>query len=214
MVCLDACHSGTGTRGLGTKRGGYNPLVDNNFQVKKNKVERDFISNNILDNLSSFVVFSGSQADVCNYEINLPISIRSNLPDPKSNAGSLTYAFISALNSIKSNSENVTYNKLYEDIKINMSELEKVQVPTIEGNGINRTLFGGKYIYQNKYFTIDSITTQNNIILKSGIVKGLFNGTKVYICKSGTIEPDSSNILGKATVIKQESTFECMGFYL
>lgn len=203
LISLDACHSGTGTRGDGTKRGGYPALTDPGFKYKPIKTEEVILTQDNDIDLSSFIVISGSQADVCNYEINLPISVRSILPDKNANAGSLTYAMCEALNTLKEDAGKFTYNKLYEDIKLNMSELEKVQVPCIEGNGKDRTLFGGKFVAQKKYFTIDSIQG-NRIVLKAGVANGLYNGTQLYICKSGTTQPDLTNIIGLATVNKED----------
>lgn len=76
IVALDACHSGTGTRGGGTARGSSEPMaspdyvqknVQHKLQKEDNKInEKTGIANN---GLASMIAFFGSAQNQVNYEM-------------------------------------------------------------------------------------------------------------------------------------------------
>ena len=77
IVFIDACHSGTGTRGISKVRGGQLPLVSENFDstinavvdIKSKGVFRE--KNALLDDekdLATYLVFSAARSDELDYE--------------------------------------------------------------------------------------------------------------------------------------------------
>jgi hypothetical protein len=97
------------------------------------------------NSLASYVLVSGSLAEERNTE--------SVYPDGKE-GGSLSIALTKVLEKLK---PATTYRSLYADIVVDLNEMVPDQHPVIEGNGLDRELFGGKYISQKPYFEIESI---------------------------------------------------------
>ena len=107
ILSLDACHSGTASRG-GIARGGIPAIMDPSFAktVKKGKVdllgEKEFEFT--TSNMANLVVFSASQAHEWNFEYN--------------GNGSLTLALSRAFENLKPNE---TYRSLFAKIASDMA---------------------------------------------------------------------------------------------
>ena len=124
IVALDACHSGTGTRGGGTARGSSEPMaspdyvqknVQHKLQKEDNKIyEKTGIANN---GLASMIAFFGSAQNQVNYEMTNDQGIPY---------GSLSYAI--SKNLVLSKKEE-SYRGLFDKIKIEMSSIAPLQQP-------------------------------------------------------------------------------------
>ncbi len=174
LVLVDACHSGTATRGPEIPRGGVGPYVSKNF--KKKVVEHQdigmFEKNNPMSRGSSdmapMVVISGSRADETNKEFN--------------GAGSLSVAFSRSFNNLNSN---YSYRTLFSKIAKEMSVIAPKQTPAIEGD-IDRLLFGGEVVSQELYYGVLSLD-EDAIVINGGVFTGLNEETTIKIYPSGTI---------------------------
>ena len=86
IVLIDACHSGTGTRGFAKVRGGEPALIGNDFNSKPSTTKDNGVfkeKSGGEDQLATYIVFSAARAEELNYE---------SLGDDQEWMGSLTYA--------------------------------------------------------------------------------------------------------------------------
>lgn len=197
LVLLDACHSGTGTRGPGTAvvRGANKPMVSDKFDPK-NQVKDDagvFKEDSrvrLNADASSYVVLSGARAQEKNWE---------TYDDNKKPTGSLCYAFTKALSTLDSNS---SYRGLFAAIENIMREKSPKQRPVLEGDGLDRVLFGGRYLTQKVYFSVANVNIPGDtVVINAGMVSGITTGSVVGFYASGTLDPAGKQPLQKGKVI-------------
>jgi hypothetical protein len=200
LLFVDACHSGTPTRGPKNlegqqkKRGGRAAFAPAGYTptTKPGKEEgmlenRPFANTNPED-LAPMVVLSAAQANEINYEY--------------ANYGSLSLAISRSLDNL---SPNFTYRALFSRILKEMSIIAPKQNPAIEGK-IDRELFGGKSVVQDKYFTIYSLRG-DYINLNGGQLTGIHDGSKVGVYKAGTVNFNKAEQLASGTVTGAEGTW-------
>lgn len=195
LVLLDACHSGTGTRGTGVARGSKPPMVSDKFDTKSAPIKDDagvFKENTKIKlkaDAATYVVLSGAQAQELNYE---------TIDDNRKAVGSLSYAFSKALSTMEGTT---SYRGLFASIENIMREKSPKQKPVMEGDGTDRELFGGKYVKQKAYFTV--IPAQSNkdaIEINGGSVSGVTEGSIVSFYAAGTVDPTGKEPLQKGKV--------------
>lgn len=195
VVFMDACHSGSGTRGSMKTRGGEKPLVSKNYipKIQSNNgnvfQESDFSG----PELATYVVFSAARAEELAFEV---------LGDNRESMGSLTYAVAKVMEQVEAGS---SYRSFFAKLQAVMNAKVPGQHPVMEGNGIDRVLFGGNYIYQKNYVPVSKIKSENTLELEAGLFAGLDKGAKVVLCASGTAEPSANNILDSGVVIWSNS---------
>lgn|GEM_PF-6168663 len=202
LVMIDACHSGSMSRGLDTViiRGGYPPItIPGQDSIVRTRGSNDAIrsaegsksvgmfsnlNHNKRDDLANYVIISACE----NSEISSEFYYNHNYFGP------LTWAFLTAL--LNNSSENYTYNKLFHDIQyemISMFENYKTkQNPTIESaetGGTDKVIFGGKSIKQQNFYTISRFIKPDQIIIDGGNISGIFDSTTVTVYPSGTADP-------------------------
>lgn len=200
LVSIDACHSGSGTRGPGVAlpRGAKDKMVSADFEKKKlaggkdpNGVFKESTRTrlNVAD-AATYVVLSGAQAQELNFEC---------LDDQNKAVGSLSYAFSKALSNLEGK---ITYRALFAQIEGVMREKAPKQKPVLEGDGIDRELFGGKYLRQQPYITINATqSTSKNIVLNGGTVAGARVGSTVSFYPAGTSNVATAEPIAKGTVV-------------
>lgn len=195
VVFMDNCHSGTGTRGAAKTRGGkpalkpdgYNPAA----QKQTNEVfgESSTARGNEAD-LATYVVISAAQASELNYETT---------DDNNVGMGSLTYAISKVFENVKAGT---TYRTLFAKIQAIMNEKVPGQHPVLEGNGLERELFGGNFVDQKPYIEVDKIISPLELTVKAGGFAGLSVGAKVNVYPAGTTDPSKVQPLAKGVVTK------------
>ncbi|MBC7873754.1 MAG: caspase family protein, partial [Ferruginibacter sp.] len=176
LVLLDACHSGTGTRGPGTAvvRGANKPMVSNKFDLKKEGTKdeagvfKESTKVKLNADAATYVVLSGAQAQELNWE---------TIDENRKPVGSLSYAFSKAMSTLEGPT---SYRTLFASIENIMREKSPKQKPVLEGDGTDRELFGGNYVKQKAYFTIIAAQSNNAAIeINAGTVSGLTQGSVV-----------------------------------
>lgn len=197
LVLLDACHSGTGTRGPGSAkvRGSKAPMVSKDFNTKKERekdeagVFKESKRAKLSADAATYIVLSGAQAQELNWE---------TIDENKKATGSLSYAFSKALATLEGTT---SYRSLFASIENIMREKSPKQKPVMEGDGTDRELFGGNYVKQKPYFTITpGQSNKDAIIINAGMVSGITMGSVVSFYLAGTIDPGGKNSLAKGTV--------------
>src|SRR5438552_14914091 len=85
-----------------------------------------------------------------------------------------------------------------------MNETTTQQHPVLEGNGLDRRIFGGNFIKQQAYVEIDKINGIN-ISLKAGKMRGLDSGAQVAVYPKGTSDTAKATKLATGTIVKANS---------
>ncbi|HWR32366.1 MAG TPA: caspase family protein [Chitinophagaceae bacterium] len=204
LVTIDACHSGSGTRGAKTKvRGGKPPMVSNSFDERKLGIKdtagvfSDKIKAKLSSDAASFVLISAALAQELNCEC---------FDDQRKAVGSLSYAFGKILGSLKGA---VTYRTLFSrmDDLLQQKVSEKPmpnckQNPVLEGDGIDRELFGGQYQQQEPFFTINKAKSNSAVIeINGGTVAGITIGSFISFYPDNVLDPTGKIALQKGKVI-------------
>ncbi|MFI5221827.1 MAG: caspase family protein [Bacteroidia bacterium] len=194
FVVVDACFSGTITRGIGKVRGGKPAIVPPGFNFsftsekgsgilsKEPKTRGQSVS------LAPMVVFSASSFNETNSETT---------DDAGVGIGSLSYAMAKSLSKC---GKDFTYRSLFAHVLSIMNEKVPQQTPMIEGDE-DYALFGGSYVRQQPYFTIKEIN-EGKIILNAGELMGVFEQTKVALYPAGTINTENAAPLAKGEIIR------------
>lgn len=180
LVMLDACHSGTGTRGIAVCRGGKPAMVPAGFTNNSRGHAGD--GDNFADNFSRVVsgkatysVISAAKAEQLNFECS----------DDKGNSvGSLSYAFAKALSN---STPNTSYKGLYDNIVSVMNVKASRQEPVMEGDGAQRSLLGGTVQKVPSHLNIVGSPGPGKIELNSGTIAGTNVGSKFDVYKVDAI---------------------------
>lgn len=197
LVLLDACHSGTGTRGPANivVRGSKAPMVSTKFSEKttglkdKAGVFKENSKVKLNPDAATYIILSGAQAQELNWE---------TYDENRKPTGSLSYAFSKAMATIEGKT---SYRTLFASIENIMREKSPKQKPVIEGDGADRELFGGNYVKQKPYFTINlEQSNKDQVIINAGSVSGISNGSEISFYPAGTIDPTGKAPLQKGTV--------------
>ncbi|MBL7778245.1 MAG: caspase family protein [Chitinophagales bacterium] len=200
LVLLDACHSGTGTRGpredILAPRGGLDPMVSERFStpaaadltdVFKDDESKSKVKLNA--DASAYVVISGAQAKEFNYEC---------YDDDRNPVGSLSYAFSKASLQLK---DKTTYRGLFAEVENIMRDKAPRQKPVLEGDGIDRELFGGKFVKQELCHQVQFWFTSNELTINAGLVAGITKDTKVKL----KANPTDKEYIASGIVTKVEN---------
>lgn len=171
LLLLDACHSGTATRGKKSKgvRGTDLKIVFDNVQSTSNAEETySWYTDTDEDVLAPMVVYSGSGANELNYEARDAQGKR---------VGSLSYAFSRALAEV---SKQTTYQGLFDLVRQEMYKQASRQTPRIEGHTF-RQLLGGKAVPRPEYFTVSALLGAQRLRISAGELAGLLEGSRLAL---------------------------------
>ena len=177
LVIIDACHSGTITRGVGRKRGTTEIYASPTFKVKKQGPQtfKDDAYNiiNKTKDVAPMACFFASSPEECNQEAVLPDG---------TGVGSLSLAFSRALANADKSS---TYRGLFDNIKIEMSALVSRQTPLAEGD-LDYKLFGGQAVGKPSYYQVKKDDVSKRLTIPTGKIYGVFNNTTFKLYKADT----------------------------
>lgn len=177
MVSVDACHSGTSTRGTAPFRGAVRGArTDANFQKIKSNYELNSDFGLVTDNPSfaPMACFFASSQDQLNKEYHTA----------DNQSGSLSFALSKAL---METPENVSYRALFDQVRITLSKIVPGQMPHLEGDDAQE-IFGGKLIKIEPYWRVVNIESDNLLTINAGSLMYLKRGTKL-----GFYPPDTQN---------------------
>lgn len=194
IVFVDACHSGTATRGEAVVRSAGPPLVPEGFKYSEEGDESTVFekhgSKTRGGNQADLIVISAARAEERNYEYN--------------GKGSLSYAISNSLAALNGP---ITYRGLFSKITGIMSTVASKQHPVIEGDGLDKQIFGGKSVIQKKFFKIEDILTDRNlIVIEGGTFANIYEGSKIEIFPAGTSDPKNAEPICKGE-IKESNYF-------
>lgn len=185
IVVLDACHSGTATRGIGRSRGTDVVFAPSGFVPLSNPSEissQSFMESSDTDDLAPMVVISGSGASERNFEYN--------------GYGSLSFALSYVLPQMDKHS---TYRELFERIRNKMNIIVPRQNPQLEGSA-DRMLFAGKAVEQKPYILPRDWINSTEAFIDAGRLNGISAGSLVELHPIGTAMPDEIDPLASGIV--------------
>jgi len=192
ILFVDACHSGTATRGPGKKRGGKAPFAPADFTPSQKSEDIGVFENNPTSrntgNMAPLVVFSASRSDEINYEYD--------------GYGSLSVAISRSMANLQSG---MSYRAFFAKILKEMSVIAPKQNPAIEGD-VDREMFGGKVVAQEAYYTIFRIKNER-LNLNGGQLNGLFIDTEIEVYPAGTSSRKGKTPLATGTISSAEGTW-------
>jgi hypothetical protein len=208
-VFLDACYSGTGTRGNDDlpARGGEDPLgppahrggtapgtrgAAEDADGTGIDLARGAGSRGGEPSLASFAVFSAASQRQMAYE--------TWDVDGRTKVGSLSYAIARTLPEL---APGTTYRALFAAITRSLSG-KVVQTPQMEGDA-DTQVFSNRLTQQLPYVMVDSIAA-DALFLAGGSLLGLNSGTTLLVHREGTARPDQASALATIRVSEASPT--------
>ncbi|MEI8075007.1 MAG: caspase family protein [Bacteroidota bacterium] len=183
LVLLDACYSGTATRGneFAICRGDAHAFQSPGYEPKESLTKNTAHSGTgflkLNNSESNMIVISASSPNQMNYE-----SKDLN----QMGVGSLSYAFAKAVSNLQDGSN---YAGLFQKIKSQIQANIPTQVPMIEGE-LSQEVFSGKFAKKEENFIIDKWSSNDSTFyINGGILDNIVNGNnfKVYINDTGLV---------------------------
>lgn len=192
MVVIDACHSGTATRGIGKARGTKEPNVPDDWEAPNSQTrgevkEIGFGLIAVEANKAGMVCFSGSGQDELNYEYQ-----ENNV-----GYGSLSYVISKAL--IESDNH-TSYRALFEKIKNKMAVIAPKQTPQIEGI-VDQEILGGKLLGSVDYLSVKNWKDDTHIAINAGHLQSLNTGSIVAFYPADTRDISNAKAIAKGKVV-------------
>ncbi len=201
LATIDACYSGSITRGTAKSRGGPR-LVSKTFDETKYKSdkgsgmhEEGTKSPGAKTDEAPFVLISASSFDEPDNEAT---------DDSGNGVGPLSLGISKVLSNADTS---LTYRRMFEELKTTMATLVPKQTPQIEGD-VDFKILGGKAVKQKPYFGIEKIFDDTTVILKAGILYDVYDRSRIEFHPSGTTDPKTSTALAKGRV-KSSSELSC-----
>lgn len=203
LVIVDACHSGTMTRGGGRTRGTSQIYASPTFKTTQGKVrtltDNAYNITNDAKDLAPMASFFASSPQEQNQEAVLPDG---------TGTGSLSLAFSRALANAD---KNTSYRGLFDNIKVEMSSLVSQQTPLAEGD-LDYALFGGNALSKPAYYIIQK-DEKNILSIPVGKIYGIFGNTTVKVYKADTrdtaaTKPLATGIITAAGEYSSEIKFD------
>jgi hypothetical protein len=206
VFILDACHSGTATRGNKEKavfRGtdkkfdiaNYKlPILSNDNDRFDEQMKYSEISNN---KLSPYIFISASGQQ----ELNLEIKDQNNV-----GYGSLTYAIGVLMNT---NCDALSYTAFFDLLRNEMCANfagRHQQTPQMEGQ-TDRLFFAGKAVAIPSHCRVMSVVNSTKLMVNIGELNGLTKGSEISFYPINTFTPKNTKLLAKGS-IKDVGTME------
>jgi metacaspase-1 len=191
FVTIDACHSGTSTRGIGPSRGAVRLDLDTYQNADTEETWEPLSEQKDLSNMVAFFASGQSQ-------------LNSEYQEGDLSCGSLSFALSKA---ISSSTSTTSYQALFEKVRNTMIGIVPAQTPSAEGT-LNTTIFGGTLLPAAQFLRVKDVLENNIIVISGGLLASINTGSIIGFFEPDTREFSIENALftGKVTA---SSTTEC-----
>ncbi|MFN5911528.1 MAG: caspase domain-containing protein, partial [Bacteroidota bacterium] len=204
VLVMDACHTGTSTRGKEDPvvRGAQVVCAPEGWERRTDGQDEASFATDFEaaeeESMARIVAFFGCKANQVNNEY---------LPDGStSRYGSLTYFLMKGMKKL---GENATYASLFAEIRKEMLEnFSGKQIPEIEGDGLNMALFSNTFIPTKPFHLVDKVWT-DNVELSAGFLAGIGKGDEIGLFASDVNDPKKGNTITTGKV-EELSAFRSM----
>ncbi|MBK8562630.1 MAG: caspase family protein [Saprospiraceae bacterium] len=174
LTLIDACHSGTATRGLGKARGTDERMAS--LEYLNQKFDRfgdeNSLEANVPGDLAPMVALFSASPNQLSYEY---------VDEAGMSYGILSYTFSKAFGNIK---EGTSYRSLFDQLRMEVTNLSPRQTPQAEG-GLSEAVLGGHITGTPRYFLPSEWIDGQTLRLSAGTFAGLHEGTVVVLYPSG-----------------------------
>lgn len=200
MVVVDACHSGTGTRGMEVARGTTVAMAPDDYAQKMTQRKPDDYSapqfgEGASSTLAPMAAFFGSAHNQLNYETR---------DESGKRMGSLSYALSKKLTQAPINT---SYRGLFEEIKLEMSAIAPNQQPQAEGM-LDQEIMGGRLLEKPSFYSLTNWNDPTSVVINGGWMVGINEGSVVGFYPAETRNPASAQLIAKGTVTAAQP-FSC-----
>ncbi len=189
FVTIDACHSGTSTRGIGPSRGAVRLDLSTYDNASANENWEPISERKDLSNMVAFFASSQSQ-------------LNSEYNEGELSCGSLSFALSKA---ISSSSENTSYQALFEKVRNTMIGIVPAQTPSAEGN-LNTTIFGGSILPSAQFLRVKNVLENNVIVISGGLIASIQVGSIIGFFPPDTRDFSKANATFTGTVVASTTT--------
>lgn len=198
VVVLDACHSGTGTRGFAQARGTTEIMASPDYLKKIQKVQLNKKESNKLQSesrgvlesqLAPMVSFFGASQNQLNYETTTEEGMQ---------VGSLSYAISKCLSNAPAG---ISYRGLFDKIRTHMSVTAPLQQPQVEGE-LDMDVFNGKLLGKASYFRVVNAFSEKDCQINGGTLQSLHKGAVIGFYQPDTRDFENALPLARGTVQK------------
>lgn len=201
---FDSCHSGTATRGFGTRS------IERSFGEAKSRDGGDGVPlNETMDESESYVTISGSLPNEKSQEDFLPSQndVREKVKKPqKQMNGYLTYYLVQELR----NTPDATYSDVMQRVKSAVTKKNSAQHPQAEGD-IERVFLGSKESRGRKAIAVKESKKDGKdtlFTIDAGRIVGAFPGGTVAIYDSKARElAGNTDFIGSGMIIEPTDDF-------
>jgi hypothetical protein len=196
LLIIDACHSGTSTRGTDDPnvRGSIEVCAPANWKPSTEKDSSEAFGTDfnyeMNQPMGKMVAFFGCKAEQVNNEYKPEGS--------ETRYGSLTYFLIQGMKNL---GDNASYANLFSEVRKNMLvSFNGKQIPEIEGDDLNQAIFSNSFIPTKPFFNVESIYF-NEVNLDAGSLSGLSIGDEIGLFGTEVNNPKDAKALfeGKIT---------------
>ncbi len=189
VVSIDACNSGSATRGLPV-RGSPDPIGPPATSARSDGSDQRDVGSGFADGgagttrgqtggLAPYVVLAASRHDEPAREVRA---------EDGTSVGSLSLALSRALAEA---GPGTSYRSLFDRVKARMAVLVPLQTPQLEGD-MDTELFSGRALPQRPYFDVRSVRGDSTVVLAAGTLLGVHPGTEVALYPPGTSSPGAA----------------------
>ncbi len=188
-VFLDACFSGTGTRGglESAVRGSATPIGSPAAGASRGGGPAG--GSGVMEGAANFVVISAAS--------HRQLAWETTAADGETPVGSLSYALSQALPRIR---EGDSYRTLFSYVNEALDGRMLPQTPQIEGDQ-DLMVFGNRLATSEWFAEVDSVLAgERKVFLNAGALHGLAEGSEVRFHEVGTRNPDSVQPLASGRV--------------
>ena len=197
LVTIDACFSGSATRGQEERpvRGVMQPIEvsDPRYISRMRSAGEDSGGGaaevpHLPGEVAPLVVISAARHDQVSHEA---------VDDSGLGVGSLSLALSRVLPRADSAT---TYRALFDRIGVAMASMDLGdQRPQIEGD-VDTRVFSGQAVAQRAFVRVAMVSDDSTVAMVGGTLLGLLPGTRIAFFASGTANPDSAVSFAKGTV--------------
>ncbi|MCC6724945.1 MAG: caspase family protein [Saprospiraceae bacterium] len=177
LTLIDACHSGTATRGLAKARGTDERMASPDFLAANTNRSGDENSLEEADasGLAPMVALFSASPNQLSYE---------HVDEQGEGFGILSYTFSMVFGSAN---QGTSYRSLFDQIRLQVSALSPRQAPQAEGP-LDEAVLGGQITGLPRYFLPSEWIDGQTLRLSAGTLAGLHEGTVVALYPSGMLD--------------------------
>jgi metacaspase-1 len=192
IVIVDACHSGSSTRGNnGSMRGTDKKYQPSNYKAPVAK------TNKINESIFGLGDRKAGMAKMISLFASSSSELNSQYEKDGVEYGSLSMAFFKTVTTAN---KQMSYQAVFDQIKLEMRKFGLSQHPEAEGE-MDKEIFGGKMLTKLDYFTPEEVKN-NTITIKTGTVFNVFDGTTVKLYPPDTRDTAGVIPITTGTIIK------------